>query len=75
MTRRLRVALATITTTILATLLALPAAAAEEGAEAAGGFGTGDWDGMILVLAFGIVVGILMFFDSDPGGIPDARHH
>lgn len=74
MTRRLRSIVVLATTLVATALLALPAAAAEsEAAET--GFGSGQWDGMIVTAIAGILLGILMFAVSDPGGIPRADAH
>jgi hypothetical protein len=40
------------------------------------GFGTGEWDGLMLAVAGGVLVGGLAFASSGPGQIkkPDAHH-
>lgn len=74
MTRRLRSVVVFVTTIVASAMLALPAAAAEsEAAET--GFGSGQWDGLIVTAIAGILLGILMFSISDPGGIPRADAH
>lgn len=72
MTRRLRSVVVFVTTIVASTVLALPAAAAETEAT---GFGSGQWDGLIVTAVAGILVGILMFAITDPGGIPRADAH
>lgn len=74
MTRRLRTTLTLVTTLLATALLTLPAAAATEG-EAETGFGSGEWDGLILTVIAGALLGILVFAVSDPGGIPRADAH
>lgn len=58
-------------------LLASPATAADEteshGDEATG-FGSGQWDGMLLAAGAGLVMGLVAFSMSDPGGIPRVGH-
>jgi len=66
----------TLVTTLLATVvLTLPAAATEAEVEATG-FGSGEWDGLIVTVIAGALLGVLVFAVSDPGGIPrgDAHH-
>ena len=66
--------LATAMTSLV--VVALPAMAATEGEEvAAGGFGTGQWDGVILGIVLALVAAIAMFADADPGGIPGPGEH
>lgn len=74
MTRRLRTS-ATLVTTVLATvLLTMPAAATEvDNVAAETGFGTGQWDGMIVTAIVGLLLGVLTFMTSDPSGIPRAH--
>jgi hypothetical protein len=63
------------------TLLAGPALATESeshsdtAAETTSGFGTGDWDGLVLAMAVGLIVGAGVFATSDPGGIGHGGHH
>jgi hypothetical protein len=67
-------ALLTMASVMLVSLLALPAAA--EGAEAAaGGFGTGVWDGMIMAAIAGVIMGIVAFAVSNPGDIHRVDDH
>lgn len=57
-------------------VLALPAAATESvETVAAGGFGTGQWDGLMLVAVAGLLLGLAVFFDADPGGLSKANEH
>ena len=74
MTRRLRTLLTLVTTLFATAVLALPAAAAETEAEATG-FGSGEWDGLIVTAIAGILLGVWAFAVSDPGGIPRADAH
>ena len=74
MTRRLRSIVVFATTLVATAMLALPAAAADsEAAET--GFGSGQWDGLIVTAIAGILLGILAYAVSDPGGIPRADAH
>lgn len=61
--RRVAIALTSLLTLVL---VAAPALATEEGAQAASesGFGSGQWDGMLLTFAIGIVMGVVVWADS-----------
>lgn len=71
MSRPLRVTSTLLSTLVLSVVVALPAAATE--AETSGGFGSGQWDGLILAGISGIVLGIVAFATSEPGTIPRAE--
>ncbi len=43
--------------------------------EESGGFGTGTWDGMILAAGVGLVIGLVVYASSEPGGIHKAADH
>jgi len=73
-TRRLRTSFTLVTTLLATVMLSLPASAADGETEAAG-FGTGDWDGLILTAIVGALLGVLVYATSDPGGIPRADAH
>lgn len=73
MSRPLRVTWTLLSALVLSVLVALPAAATE--AEASRGFGSGQWDGLVLAGIAGIVLGIAAFASSDPGTIPRAEDH
>lgn len=76
MTRRLPLLLAAVATTLTSlVVVALPALATDGEEVAAGGFGTGQWDGVILAAIVGLVFAIAMFADADPGGIPGPDDH
>lgn len=76
MTRRLPLLLATMATALTSlVVVALPALATEGEEVVSGGFGTGQWDGVILAAIIGLVFAILMFADADPGGIPGPGEH
>lgn len=75
MTRRLSLVLAALAASLFSLVaVALPAMAAVE-EPAASGFGSGEWDGVILAAIVGFVLAVLMFLDADPGGIPRADEH
>lgn len=76
MTRRPTLLLAALGASLTSlVLLALPAFATEGEEAAAGGFGSGQWDGVLLAVVVGAVLGALVFADADPGGIPRAEAH
>ncbi len=76
MTRRLPLALAVLATSLFSlVVVALPALATEGEEAAAGGFGSGQWDGVILAAVAGLVMAIALFADADPGGIPGPGEH
>lgn len=75
MTRRRSLVLTTLVTTVASLFLALPALATEGEEATASGFGSGDWDGVVLAVVVGLVFAIGMFMDADPGGIPRADDH
>ncbi len=89
MTRAARRAIPALLAVLAATLLSLalfagPATAADDAEESGGlgtteateGFGTGQWDGMLLAAGAGLLMGILVFAMSKPGDIHkvDAHH-
>lgn len=88
MTRAARRAIPALLAVLTATLLSLallagPAAAADDAegdhgitSEQASGFGTGQWDGMLLAAGAGLLMGLLVFAMSRPGDIHrvDAHH-
>lgn len=78
--RRLPAVLLTALTAVLClALFAAPATAADEAADgaAAEGFGTGQWDGMILAAIIGTVMAGVTFSMSRPGDIEKVAegHH
>lgn len=81
--RATTVALAALAATMLSlALLAGPARATEgeeatsgEPAEEASGFGSGQWDGLLLTAVAGLVVGGVVFAMSSPGQIKGADAH
>lgn len=86
MTRALRrvapLLLAALTASmLLLALLAGPASAtegeeaADEAAEELTGFGSGQWDGLVLAAITGVVIGGLGYAMSDPGGIHKVTEH
>lgn len=76
MTRRLPLALAALGASLFSLFaVALPALATEGEEAAAAGFGSGQWDGVILAAVVGLVLAIALFADADPGGIPGPGEH
>lgn len=72
MRRALHLFLTALVAVVMSLFLVGPAAATEtteHAEEAATGFGTGDWDGLILAAIAGIVVGGLVFATSSPDEI------
>ena len=79
MTRAARRAIPALLAVLAAALLSLalfagPAMAAEEssgdhGEEELTGFGSGQWDGMLLAAGAGVILGVLAFSMSRPGEI------
>lgn len=67
-------ALTLLTTLVVAAVTALPAAAADDAVEATG-FGSGQWDGLILTMIVGAILGAVMFAIHSPGSIPRADAH
>ena len=72
--------LAVLTAALLSlTLFAGPAVAADETSEDTGkeltGFGTGQWDGLLLAAGAGVILGGLAFAMSKPGEIHRADAH
>lgn len=55
-------------------LVALPAAA-EEAEVSTEAFGSGQWDGLLLGLIFGAIVGIALFVDAYSGSSDEPSHH
>ncbi len=55
-------------------LLAVPAFATEETATVTSeGFGSGQWDGLLLAAILGVVLGLVLFIDAYAGS-PDNVH-
>ena len=55
-------------------LFALPAMGAEEHpAPPAEGFGSGQWDGLLLAAVFGVIMGIVLFIDAYSGSSDDGH--
>ncbi len=76
MTRRLPILLVALAASLFSLVaVALPALATEGEEAASGGFGTGQWDGVLLAVVVGAILGALVFADADPGGIPRADAH
>lgn len=76
MTRRLPLLLAGLAASLFSLVaLAVPALATEGEEAASAGFGSGQWDGVLLAVVVGAILGALMFADADPGGIPRADAH
>lgn len=74
--RRLSLLVASVAAAMTSLLVVTLPALATEGEEAtAGGFGTGQWDGVILAAIAGLVLAVIMFADGDPGGIPGPGDH
>ena len=74
--------LAVLTAALLTLALFTGPAHASEGSEGehdaveeSVGFGTGQWDGMLLAAGVGLVIGIVVFASSEPGGIQKAADH
>lgn len=76
--------LAVLTAVTLAAVLLASPAMATEGAEesddhsteaAADGFGAGQWDGLLLAAAFGVILGGITFAMSKPGEIHRVDEH
>lgn len=61
---------------VLALVLTAGPALATEGSESsAEGFGSGQWDGMVLALVGGVLLGIVVFAMSKPGEIKRDSDH
>ena len=73
--------LAVLTAALLTLALFTGPAHATEGGEGEhdaveeSGFGTGQWDGMLLAAGVGLVIGVVVFASSEPGGIQKAADH
>lgn len=79
MRRALHLLMTALVAVVLSVLLVGPAAATEtteHAEEAATGFGSGDWDGLIAAAVAGIVIGAWVFATSSPGEIGGhGAHH
>lgn len=78
--RRALPALMAVLTAVLLSLavFAGPALAADDAKETkaeASGFGTGQWDGMVLAAGAGLIVGVMAFAMSRPGEIHKVADH
>lgn len=81
--RALPALLAVLTAALLSlALFAGPALAADDAEDhgdektaAASGFGTGQWDGMVLAAGAGLIVGVMAFAMSRPGEIHKVADH